>query len=574
MLQHTRRTNAVVRRVATLAVLAAIAVGLPGCLAIKSQTTSQRAPGVVTLDLVVCATDRNRQIDSDPNEPPPPVPYPDCDPDGSDGTPQNTAEGTNTQDMEDFKSRAQILIGYRVPVGSEGPQSFASDAGDMTFNRSPTYEAELNSPADEGGFPAPEGFRWVGYISNARNFDLVNDASSRSVRARAEFTLPPQAGGAPFAGSFPWRPVVGVRQIGNESDAGQPVECSGGNASGTICVDSPRTDRVPINLVATVSDFGVLAGAKASVGQEETATVNFPIQYTDVAGLGPRELALTATTNVPSTGTSLVAPTVTVAPNSSETVAVQVRVPAGTRLGSYTVTLSAATGTPAVTRSNTATIEVVDKIAPTVQIGTPTQGQTFALGQKVNADYACGEELNGSGVKSCSGPVAPGAALDTRTPGEKTFTVTATDSAGNTATITRSYTVIAPRVSSGITHAWLWFARHTLVTKLLVTGIPKGATLTIKCGKGGKKAGCPFSKKRVSVPKGGKKSLVSLFNKKKRGSNRARRSKLRVGVVLQIQINARGHVGKVVNFKIRKNDQPADSVLCTKPGTTTPLKVC
>lgn len=574
MLQRTRRTNAAsprLRRAGTLALLAAIAIGLPGCLAIKSQTTSQRAPGVVSFDLVVCATDRDRTIDPNGSDPPGPVSYPDCDPEGPD---QNTAEGSNSGDMESTRTRAQILVGYRVPAGSQGPQSFQSEAGDMTFNRSPTYEAELNRPAEEGGFPAPAGFHWVGYISTPRTFDLYNDASSRSVSARAEFTLPPQDGGGPFAGSLPWRPVVGFRTISAEADAGKPVDC---DTSTTSCVDSPLTERVPTNLVATVSDFGVLAGDRAAAGHEETATVSFPIQYSDVAALGSREFALTATTNVPGTGTSLGAPTVTVEPNTTKTVAVNVRVPAGTRLGSYTVTLSAATGTPAVTRSNTATIEVVDKIAPTIQIGTPSEGPTFALGQVVPADYGCSEELNGSGVKSCSGPVAPGAAIDTGSAGAKTFTVTATDNAGNVATATRSYTVVAPpipRVTSAITHTWRFFRKHTLVTKLEVTGMPKGTTLSLKCGKRGKKAGCPFRSKRVSVPNGGKRSLKSLFSKKRKGSKRRRPSKLRVGVVLEIQINAPGHIGKVVRFKMRRSNQPSASVLCTQPGTTTPRKVC
>ena len=44
-------------------------------------------------------------------------------------------------------------------------------------------------------------------------------------------------------------------------------------------------------------------------------------------------------------------------------------------------------------------------------------------------------------IASCAGPVPSGSAIDTVTEGPKTFAVTATDAAGNAATVTRAYTV-------------------------------------------------------------------------------------------------------------------------------------
>lgn len=41
-------------------VLALLALGLSACLSLKSQTTSQRAPGVTSLRVVVCASDYNQ----------------------------------------------------------------------------------------------------------------------------------------------------------------------------------------------------------------------------------------------------------------------------------------------------------------------------------------------------------------------------------------------------------------------------------------------------------------------------------------------------------------------------------
>lgn len=81
-----------------------------------------------------------------------------------------------------------------------------------------------------------------------------------------------------------------------------------------------------------------------------------------------------------------------------------------------------------------------DTTSPTITIAAPT-GTTYTLSQVILADYACADESGGSGLASCAGPVASGSPIDTATVGVKTFTVTATDNAGNTASQTVSYTV-------------------------------------------------------------------------------------------------------------------------------------
>ena len=81
-----------------------------------------------------------------------------------------------------------------------------------------------------------------------------------------------------------------------------------------------------------------------------------------------------------------------------------------------------------------------DTTLPTVTVRSPTSASQYTVGDVVSADYECADN---SSVASCSGPVANGAAIDTASPGTKTFTVTATDAAGNSFTRTITYAVVA-----------------------------------------------------------------------------------------------------------------------------------
>jgi hypothetical protein len=108
-------------------------------------------------------------------------------------------------------------------------------------------------------------------------------------------------------------------------------------------------------------------------------------------------------------------------------------------------------------------IERVDTTKPQISITTPPQGATYTVGQTVAADYSCTDA--DSGVASCEGvqpvgelenSVADGANIDTSSPGTKYFTVRATDNAGNTHSVSHTYTVnaktteTAPKVTSTI----------------------------------------------------------------------------------------------------------------------------
>ena len=114
---------------------------------------------------------------------------------------------------------------------------------------------------------------------------------------------------------------------------------------------------------------------------------------------------------------------------------------------SFTVTATDKAGNQA---SAVANYTVVDVTAPGISLTTPSQGAVYDLGQQVAASYSCADEDGGSGLASCSGTVANGAAVDTSSVGDKSFTVNAEDNAGNPASKTVTYTVV-DRVGPEIT---------------------------------------------------------------------------------------------------------------------------
>ena len=86
----------------------------------------------------------------------------------------------------------------------------------------------------------------------------------------------------------------------------------------------------------------------------------------------------------------------------------------------------------------------IDRVAPSVTITRPAAGAAYTLGATVNANFACADELVGSGIAMCTGTTVNGAPIDTTSIGPKTFTVIARDRAGNSAPKVASYSVIYP----------------------------------------------------------------------------------------------------------------------------------
>ena len=79
-----------------------------------------------------------------------------------------------------------------------------------------------------------------------------------------------------------------------------------------------------------------------------------------------------------------------------------------------------------------------DTTAPSITLTAPTT-TPYLLNQAVAASYACAD--GGAAVATCAGPVTSGSTIETASAGARTFTVQASDHAGNTASQSVRYAV-------------------------------------------------------------------------------------------------------------------------------------
>ncbi len=110
-------------------------------------------------------------------------------------------------------------------------------------------------------------------------------------------------------------------------------------------------------------------------------------------------------------------------------------------LGSHTFTVEAIDAMGNVSGPATYTWTITGP-APSISITTPANNQSYSQNHTYNASYTC-TAAPSTTIVSCSGPIASGSPIDTSTPGPHTFTVTALDADGGTATFSATYTVLA-----------------------------------------------------------------------------------------------------------------------------------
>lgn len=80
---------------------------------------------------------------------------------------------------------------------------------------------------------------------------------------------------------------------------------------------------------------------------------------------------------------------------------------------------------------------------PMITITSPINGASYERGSRIVARFSCSAGATTSSIATCKGTVRRGHALNTRSVGTKSFTVTVTDTSGNTLVKTVHYTVWA-----------------------------------------------------------------------------------------------------------------------------------
>lgn len=219
--------------------------------------------------------------------------------------------------------------------------------------------------------------------------------------------------------AYPWAVVLAAFSgVGGFDSSAAPVS----NGASSTTVNTPSITTVAANAVAVAFYSARQAGSGTGVA----------VTLTTAAG----------TTLAGSVGTTRTG----AAPNFAAQIVYSAPLPAGTVTPTYPATASVsvlAVGAQIALAPAAAT----DTTAPTITFATPPDGAVYTTGRSVLASYSAADNTGGSGLAagSPSGTVASGAAIDTATAGAKSFTVTATDVAGNTASVTHTYTVNAPQ---------------------------------------------------------------------------------------------------------------------------------
>ena len=221
-----------------------------------------------------------------------------------------------------------------------------------------------------------------------------------------------------------------------------------GNATsnGTVKELTNLVWRVPVPANTTLTSQSIAGWANVGPGTP-TATVSGATVIVTVPGpiaasttAAPNTATLpTLTMNLTSTGAlgSRVEPKIAGSSYSSPGLSYDLKV-TGTLVGTLDPSFSCFPNPSPVLHT---TLISNDVNAPTIKVTAPTANQAIVQNTTVLADYSCND---GSGVASCTGTVANGAALDTATVGAHTFTVTATDTQGLVSTARIPYTVVAP----------------------------------------------------------------------------------------------------------------------------------
>jgi hypothetical protein len=328
--------------VLTLAVVAALTVGLSACTIYKTGSLTATQPagiGNVLVHFELC-------------------------------TGGNEGCGPN-----EFSGQGQAMVAIAVPNGSVTPQSLTaspnSAAGPtLTLTRNQEVADRIAESQTEPGAPPwpPPGTELAGYLSGTFS---ENAGDNLTWAVNAEIGLPGVAAKAPFAGPYPVGLGTGWREVSPERPATRPVNCFEINSN-------PGEEAIygfcgPVaELVAGVSDLKISGNEAATpVFPGARVTIGYTLAFGSTAAPRPT-FTLSAGSSLPKATTAVkgntkYAPGVNASTGLAKPASrrIQVGVPAGARPGVYNVSLIAKTVTGG-TATGTTQIRVVK---PKLKIG-------------------------------------------------------------------------------------------------------------------------------------------------------------------------------------------------------------
>ena len=288
----------------------------------------------------------------------------------------------------------QLLVGYRVPEGSGGPESVPSsgahDTVSTTFHKSDTYASELQRLS-----PAPAGEQWIGYISDDLNLDATTTDPDRETLAPA-FTLPAGSAGSVFKYAI----TIGQRFNTSNPDATRPVVCdltmlTSQTPDLTTCQTSTSPGGLGTDINGpTVNELGLAAGPAQTVHGGDTATVPFAATLIGPALNNP--LILSASSPL-SGGAAAPASAILAPATGANATSATLKVPTSAATGDYPVTLTATSG--GQTRSATGTVHVL--AVPGLVISFKPHSLTASKGGTVGLPISCPADS----IDPCAGSV-------------------------------------------------------------------------------------------------------------------------------------------------------------------------
>jgi sugar lactone lactonase YvrE len=277
-------------------------------------------------------------------------------------------------------------------------------------------------------------------VAGQYNEVLTTDSTGRLYYADAGTALIQRVNGLPFVAADSTPPVVTSQVSGTEGNSGWY-----------------RSD-VTVSWLVSDADSAIAStsGCATTSVTEETAGVTFTCSATSGGGTTTQSVTIKKDTNPPfaNWGPPVPAPNANGWNNSNVS-----------HTYSLTDTLSGVShGVPAspVTVTNEgigSTVQImvvdvagnvnfisspgvhIDRAPPGITLLYPEANATYGAFTLTNTQYVCSDNLSTN--PTCTGTAPHGTPIPASTAGAKSFTVTATDAAGNTASLTRPYSVAA-----------------------------------------------------------------------------------------------------------------------------------